>query len=135
MDIAMSNDFLGVGWDFPVGLDEQGKIKLARYEESIRQSIWIILGTARGERVMRPDFGCGIHDLVFAVHTSGTAGQIAIEVRRALLQWEPRIQVLDVQVDSGAAVGELLINIRYQIRATNTVFNLVYPFYLERNSG
>ena len=130
----MPSEFLGVGWNFPVSLDEQGQIKLARYEESIRQSIWIILGTARGERVMHPDFGCGIHDLVFAVNTSGTAGQIAIEVRRALLQWEPRIQVLDIQVNSGTGIGELLINISYQVRATNTVFNMVYPFYLERNA-
>lgn len=130
----MPSDFLGIGWNFPVTVDEGGRIKLARYEESIRQSIWIILGTARGERVMRPDFGCGIHDLVFAVNTSGTSGQLAIEVRRALVQWEPRIQVLDVQVSPGTQIGELLININYQIRATNTVFNLVYPFYSERNA-
>ena len=130
----MPSEFMGKGWGFPIQVDEDGHLVVARYEESIRQSIWIILSTARGERVMRPDFGCGIYDLVFAVNTPGTAGQLAIEVRRALLQWEPRIQVLDVQVNTGSEIGELLININYQVRATNTVFNLVYPFYLERSA-
>ena len=130
----MPSEFMGKGWSFPINADENGQLVMAQYEESIRQSIWIILGTARGERVMRPDFGCGIYDLVFAVNTPGTAGQLAIEVRSALLQWEPRIQVLDVQVNPGSESGELLININYQVRATNTVFNLVYPFYLERTA-
>ena len=130
----MPSEFMGKGWGFPIQADDNGQLVTAHYEESIRQSIWIILGTARGERVMRPDFGCGIHDLVFAVNTPGTTGQLAIEVRRALLQWEPRIQVLEVQVDTGTEVGELLINISYQARTTNTVFNLVYPFYLERSA-
>jgi len=130
----MPSEFLGVGWSFPVTIDEQGRIELARYEESIQQAIWIILGTARGERAMRPDFGCGIHDLVFSVNSSGTASQIGIEVRNALLHWEPRIDVTDVTVNSGSDAGELLININYQVRATNNAFNLVYPFYLERTS-
>lgn len=130
----MPGEFLGVGWSFPITVDEQGRIELARYEESIRQAIWIILGTARGERVMRPDFGCGIHDLVFSVNSSGTAAQLGVEVRDALLHWEPRIDVIDVNVNSGSEVGELLININYQVRATNNAFNLVYPFYLERTS-
>ena len=130
----MPGEFLGVGWNFPVRVDEQGRIELARYEESIRQAIWIILGTAAGERVMRPDFGCGIHDLVFSVNSSGTAAQLGVEVRDALLHWEPRIDVIDVNVNSGSEVGELLININYQVRATNNAFNLVYPFYLERTS-
>jgi uncharacterized protein len=130
----MPSEFMGKGWSFPVQVEDNARIEIARHEESIRQAIWIILGTARGERVMRPDFGCGIYDLVFAVNTPGTAGQLAIEVRRALLQWEPRIQVLDVQVNAGSEMGEVLININYQVRATNTVFNLVYPFYLERSA-
>ena len=131
----MSSEFLGVGWQFPVGLDDRGQMATARYEESVRQAIWIVLGTARGERPMRPDFGCGIHDLVFAVNSPGTAGQVANEVRQALLQWEPRIDVLDVQVDAGGRGEVLLIRIDYQVRATNNVFNLVYPFYLERSAG
>jgi uncharacterized protein len=130
---VLAGDFLGVGWAFPVRRDERGEIALARHEESVRQAIWIVLGTAKGERVMRPQFGCGIHDLVFAVNDAAAAGQVADEVREALTRWEPRIDILDVQV--GPRPGEvatLLVAIRYHVRATNNVFNLVYPFYLER---
>ncbi len=127
--------FLGSGWQFPVGVDEQGAIQAAAYEESVRQSIWIILGTSKGERVMRPDFGCGIYDLVFEVNSSTVASDVAEEVRDALLLFEPRIDVLDVQVESGGGGEILYISIDYQVRATNTVFNLVYPFYLERRAA
>lgn len=132
----MSSDFLGVGWGFPVALDEAGEIQLARYEESIRQAIWIILGTAPGERAMRPDFGCGIHDLVFAVNSAGTAGRVASLVRQALLRWEPRIDLLSVDAAADPAQPNLLlIRIDYAVRTTNSRFNLVYPFYLERSAG
>ena len=132
----MHRPFLGVGWQFPVSLDSNtGKINLAEYEESVRQSIWTILGTAKGERVMRPDFGCGIHDLVFGVNTAFTAGQIGQAVRETLLQFEPRINVLDVQVHPADNGEVLLISIDYKIRTTNNAFNLVYPFYLERSAG
>ena len=124
--------FLGVGWQFAVDVDSQGRIATAQYEESIRQAIWIILATARGERVMRPDFGCGIHDLVFAVNSAGTAGRVASEVRQALLQWEPRINLIDVTAAADPSEANLLlIEIEYRVRATNSRFNLVYPFYLE----
>ena len=132
----MAKPFLGVGWGFPVNVDsETGKFNLAEYEESVRQSIWIILGTSKGERVMRPDFGCGIHDLVFGVNTASTAGEIAQAVQEALLLFEPRIDVLDIQVQPGGNGEALLINIDYQVRATNNLFNLVYPFYLERSAA
>lgn len=133
----MTKPFLGVGVSFPVTMDDKGLLQQAQYEESVRQSIWLILGTARGERVMRPDFGCGIYNLVFEVNTPSTVGRIAQAVRESLLQFEPRIDVLDVQVRSLAdEEGEkLLIQVEYQVRATNNVFNLVYPFYLERSSG
>jgi phage baseplate assembly protein W len=131
----MAGEFLGVGWKFPVELDEAGQIATARYEESVRQAIWIVLGTARGERIMRPDFGCGVHDLVFAVNSAGTAGRVASDVRQALLQWEPRIDVLDVQVASKPGEPNvLMISIEYRVRSTHNVFNLVYPFYLERGA-
>lgn len=132
----MSKPFFGTGWGFPVNVDsESGGINAAHYEESVRQSIWIILGTARGERVMRPDFGCRIYDLVFENVTSSTAGRISEEVREALLFFEPRIDVLDVRVSSESGGEVMLISIDYQVRATNNVFNLVYPFYLERSAG
>jgi phage baseplate assembly protein W len=123
--------FLGKGWQFPVALDERGEVELAEYEESVRQSIWVILGTSKGERMMRPDFGCGIYDMVFEVNSSTTASQAAEEVRDALLSFEPRIDVLNIEVSPGDDGEVLYISIDYQIRATNTVFNLVYPFYLE----
>jgi phage baseplate assembly protein W len=128
----MPKPFLGTGLAFPPAVEPaDGTLARARYEESVRQSIWIVLGTAKGERVMRPDFGCGIHDLVFANTTAATSGRIAEEVHDALLRFEPRIDVLDVQVAAEGAGEVLMISIDYEVRATNTVFNLVYPFYLE----
>lgn len=134
----MTKSFLGVGVGFPITLtQDKDKIDIARaeYEESVRQSIWIIIGTAKGERVMRPDFGCGIHDLVFEVNTPSTVGKIAQTIQSALLEFEPRIDVLDVEVATASDIDgdKLLISIDYQVRATNNVFNLVYPFYLERS--
>jgi hypothetical protein len=131
----MRKPFLGVGWSHPIAVKD-GALVLAEFEESVRQSVWIILGTAKGERVMRPDFGCGIYDLVFQINSASTAGQAAQAVREALLAFEPRIDVLDVsvQTDTDSDDAVLLISIDYQVRATNNVFNLVYPFYLERNA-
>lgn len=133
----MTKPFLGVGVSFPIAMDDNGVLQQAHYEESVRQAIWLILGTAKGERVMRPDFGCGIYDLVFEVNTPSTIGQVSQAVRESLLRFEPRIDVLDVQVRSlsDAEGDKLLINVDYQVRATNNVFNLVYPFYLERSPG
>jgi len=134
----MSGDFLGVGWtSFPVKLDKNTLDKkshhvvMAKYDECVRQSIWMILATAKGERVMRPDFGCGIHDLVFADNSAAAIGQVVSEVRQSLLEWEPRIDVLEVDVNSESSQpNQLLIQITYQVRTTNNRFNLVYPFYV-----
>lgn len=128
----MNADFLGVGWTFPVKLNEVGQIEMARYEDCVRQSILMILGTAKGDRIMRPDFGCGIHDLVFASNSPGTIGQVISEVRQSLIQWEARIDVLEVDAyPDETQPNRLLIQINYQVRTTNNRFNLVYPFYLE----
>ncbi|NEO31311.1 MAG: GPW/gp25 family protein [Symploca sp. SIO3C6] len=133
----MPKAFLGVGVGFPLQLDQEGNLQTAEYEESVRQSILIILGTAKGERVMRPDFGCGIYDLVFESNTASTAGKVSQAVQDSLLRFEPRIDVLDIRIQAQSnEEGEcLLVNIDYQIRATNNVFNLVYPFYLEGSAG
>ena len=131
----MAKPFLGVGWGFPLTLDEHGFFETAEYEESVRQSIWIILGTAKGERVMRPDFGCGIYDLVFEVNSAATAGRATQAIRQALLLFEPRIDVLDIEVQPAAGGEVLLISIDYEVRATNNAFNLVYPFYLDRSAS
>jgi phage baseplate assembly protein W len=127
--------FLGVGWSFPITVNTDGLINLAEDEKSVFQAIWIILGTAKGERVMRPDFGCGIYDLVFEVNSASTAGKVAQAVRDALLLFEPRIDVRDVQVRPQNGGDVLLISIDYEVRATNNAFNLVYPFYLERSAS
>jgi phage baseplate assembly protein W len=128
----MNADFLGVGWTSPVKRNEAGQIEMVRYEDCVRQSILMILGTAKGDRIMRPDFGCGIHDLVFANNSPGTIGQVIDEVRQALIDWEPRIDLLEVDANPDEAQpNQLLILINYQVRTTNNRFNLVYPFYLQ----
>ncbi|HKQ79342.1 MAG TPA: GPW/gp25 family protein [Blastocatellia bacterium] len=131
----MPKSYLGIGWGYPIKPDETGLLALAEYEESVRQAIWIVLGTARGERLLRPDFGCGIYDLVFEVNSPATGGRIAQEVREALLFNEPRIDVRDVQAETQEGGEVLLISIDYEVRATNNVFNIVYPFYLERGAA
>lgn len=131
MSDTSSKLFLGVGMGWPVTAGADGALERAAYEERVRQSVWIILSTSRGERLMRPEFGCGIHDLTFAPNTPTTAGLLATAVREALLDFEPRIDVRDVQVRQQGDGGEvLLLSIDYEVRATNNVFNLVYPFYL-----
>src|SRR5262245_40582311 len=116
----MAKPFLGIGAGFPLRLDAKSGVFLhAEYEESVRQSILIILGTAKGERVMRPDFGCGIHDLVFQNLSAGTIGRVQQAVREALLRLEPRIDVTAVVVRKGAAGNVLEIHIEYEVRATN----------------
>lgn len=135
---VVQKTWLGKGIAFPVRFDAAiGDLEQAAFEESVRQSILIILGTAKGERVMRPDFGCGIYDLVFEPSTPGTASKVSQVVQESLLLFEPRIDVRDVQVepvfDSDGA--KLMIQVQYEVRATNNVFNLVYPFYLERSPG
>ncbi|SCX85663.1 hypothetical protein SAMN05216420_101117 [Nitrosospira sp. Nl5] len=129
---------LGVGWGFPVAPDDVSQTRAARfavaeYEESVRQSISIILSTAKGERVMRPDFGSGLSELAFAVNNQTTQAMAAFEVREALQNWEPRIEVLRVETSSGGDRGEqLMIFIDYRVRTTDNRFNLVYPLYLDR---
>lgn len=125
----MQKPFLGVGWEFPFALTANGETVSAEYEDSVRQSVWIILSTSKGERLMRPDFGCGIYDLVFEVNSASTAGKVTQAVQEALLLFEPRINVLDIQVQGTAEILE--ITVEYEVQATNNVFNLVYPFYLE----
>jgi len=128
----MAKDFLGSGWKFPLGLDKTGRFELVAEEADIREAILTILNTAPGERVMRPDFGCGIHDYVFAVLNSATFARIEQEIARALGLFEPRIRVEQVKAEADAASGEgrLLIGIDYTVKASNSRHNMVYPFYL-----
>ena len=127
----MAREFLGKGWKFPVGVDSQNEIEMSEYEQDIKEAIWIILSTSKGERMMRPDFGCGIHDFIFASINTANIALIESSVREALTIWEPRIELKGVNVSSdNVDEGQLLISIDYQVRATNNEFNLVYPFYL-----
>ena len=128
----MAKEFLGVGWTYPVRTRLNGDIAMSQFEDDIREAILIILGTAKGERVMRPDFGCGIHDLVFAPINTATITLVENSVREALTVHEPRIELIKVEaVSDRAAEGKLLVNIDYRVRSTNSRFNLVFPFYLK----
>ncbi|HEV2088482.1 MAG TPA: GPW/gp25 family protein [Cryptosporangiaceae bacterium] len=127
----MSQEFIGAGWGFPVRTDATGSIALVTREREVEESIRLILGTAPGERPMRPEFGCAIHDFVFAPADAATAGQLAYEVRLALERWEPRIEVADVRVGFDLAdAGTLLVDVRYVLRGSNDPRNLVFPFYV-----
>ena len=126
-----TRDFLGIGWKFPLQVTPAGKIAQARFEQRIEESIFLILSTARGERVMLPEFGCGIHDLVFAPNNAITLSLVAQTVRKALVAYETRIDVLDVETETAPEQPNLLlIRINYRIRANNALGNLVYPFYI-----
>jgi len=123
--------FLGTGLAFPLGVDGRGGLALASEEQAIERSIRLILATAKGERRMRPNFGCGIHDLVFAPNDATMEGLIQYHVTEALGWWEPRIEVRDVDVlTSPDDPAQVLVSIRYVVRATNDERNLVYPFYV-----
>jgi phage baseplate assembly protein W len=128
----MAEEFVGAGWAFfPMRTDVTGRVVLVTHEQEIEESIRLILATAPGERPMRPDFGCAIHDFVFAPADAATAGQIAFEVRAALDRWEPRVDVLEIRVElDGGDEGTLHIQIGYRIRGTNDPRNLVFPFYV-----
>lgn len=121
---------LGVGWAFPV-VPVGGRLRYARFEEDIEQAIQLVLLTAQGERVMLPRFGAGARDLVFEPNTAPTHRAIEERVRRALVDWEPRIDVERVEVTAADATPNLaMIHVDYVVRATNTFYNRVFPFFL-----
>lgn len=123
-------DFLGRGWKFPFSA-QRGNINGSDGEESIKESIQLILSTAKGERVMRPDFGCRLQELVFAPNNMSTATLIKTFIEEAIRNWEPRVEVLDISVTPSADLPVLDISIDYAIKSSNSKYNLVYPFFLE----
>jgi len=128
----MSGEFLGRGWKFPVNVEPRGGMASSEYEEDVREAIGLILRTSRGERVMQPDFGCGIHEMTFSIINTATAGQVEEMVKEALILWEPRIEVIGIKASVDPADdGRMVIAIDYRVRATNSEFNLVYPFYIK----
>lgn len=131
----VTRPFLGVGWKFPLQVTPGGKIARAFFEQRVEESIYLILSTAKGERVMLPDFGCGIHDLVFGINDPRTRSAVVQQVRESLTRYERRIDVLDISADSSADQPNLLlIRINYRIRANNAMGNLVYPFYINERT-
>jgi uncharacterized protein len=130
----VARNFLGRGWKYPVEVDRAGGIAMSELDESIRQSMLIILGTAPGERVMRPNFGCNIHDLVYAPNNLNTASLAAHYCIEALGKWEPRIEEVEARAEPPDSDNNRLdITIKYKVRASNTSRNLVYPFYIRRS--
>jgi Bacteriophage baseplate protein W len=127
--------FLGVGWKFPLQVNSGGGMAVSLYEQRVEESIYLILSTSKGERVMLPDFGCGIHDLVFQVNDPRTRSVVVEQVRQALVRYEPRVDVLNVTADSAVEQPNLLlIRVNYRIRANNAMGNLVYPFYIQERT-
>jgi len=132
----VTGDFIGSGWAFPVRVDSTGGIALASGDQDVEESIRLIVATAPGERPMRPEFGCAIHDHVFAPASAHTVGRVADAVRRALVRWEPRIDVHDVHVTTDPAdPARLEIDLLYSLRASNDPRNLVFPFYVLPSEG
>ena len=127
--------FLGVGWKFPLQVTARGKIAQAKYEQRIEEALYLILSTAKGERVMLPNFGCGIQELVFAPNNTVTRSVVVQNVRQALVANEPRIDVLNIDAETAPEEPNLLlIRIDYRIRANNALNNLVYPFYINEGT-
>jgi phage baseplate assembly protein W len=132
----MENAFLGRGWKFPIQVDETtGQIMMSDSEEDISEAIRLIIGTNRGERVMRPDFGSNVHNFLFGLTDSTTLSLLESNVKDAIRNWEARVKDIEVEaVLDKAENGKLLINVKYVIRSTNNQYNLVFPFYIHEGS-
>jgi uncharacterized protein len=128
---TLRRPFLGTGWKFPLQVTPTGGIATSSEEQKIEESILLILSTAPGERLMLPDFGCGIHDLVFSPNNSSTVTMVVDLVRRSLTKYEPRIDVIDVTAETSTEQQNLLlIRVDYRVRDNNAMANLVYPFFI-----
>lgn len=132
MEEKGKKDFLGTGFHFPIEVDETtGRFKMSREDENIKESIRLILMTGRGERVMRPEFGCGLKQFVYETMDYGTLIRMEQEIKEALTLWEPRIEEIEVSVAPSEEQNALMIHISYRVRATNNPYNYVFPFYLQ----
>jgi uncharacterized protein len=128
---VINREFLGQGWAFPLQIDPRGGFALARGPRDIEQAIRIILETMPGERVMRPEFGCRVKELLFAPRNASTRGELVSIVEAALARWEPRIEVQSVDVnDDPSNDGAWLVEIRYTIKDTHDTRSIVYPFFI-----
>jgi len=127
----MNKLFLGTGVHFPFTIDKTNSLSLVSNEDDIKEAIYIILNTAPGERVMRPEFGCGINNYVFSVINTANLIQIENEIEKALLLYEPRILIEEIKASANESEeGYLNITINYQVKSSNSRQSIVYPFYL-----
>ena len=133
----MNSSFLGRGWKFPVEVDAAtGRVKMSEHEQDIAESIRIIMGTSKGERVMRPDFGCGVQNFVFGLTDETTLRMLESSIKEAIRIWEPRVHEVSVEaVPDSKQPGKLQIRISYLVRTTNNLYNQVYPFYIHEGSN
>ena len=132
----MNKNFLGVGWKFPIKINSKGGLSYSKYEQDIKEALYIIIGTAKKDRLMLPDFGCGIHEQVFAPINPTTIGDIENNIFSALSKWEPRIEVLEVNIEQDITEdNKLMIKVNYRVLSTNSYNNIVYPFYLTERGG
>jgi len=130
--MANERDFLGKGFRFPVSVNLNGGVSSSAHEENIRQCLFIILGTAPGERLYRPDFGCRIHDLMFAPNNPITASLAEVYCEDAIYKYEPRVEkVVCTAGPNPTEPNRMDVRIEYVVRGTNDKRNLVFPFYLK----
>jgi phage baseplate assembly protein W len=133
--MAAAVELIGKGWKFPIKVNAKGGLSYSDGPERIQDAIWIVLSTALGERLMRPDFGAGVHDYVFQPNSDVMRTRLQSAVNDALLKWEPRIELTNVNVQEGDQPSLVRVSIDYRIRTTNELFNLVYPLYVEEGAG
>jgi phage baseplate assembly protein W len=133
--MAAAVELIGKGWKFPIKVNAKGGLSYSAGPERIQDAIWIVLSTSLGERLMRPDFGTGVHDFVFQPNSDVMRTRLQSAVNDALLKWEPRIELTHVKVQEGDQPSQVLVSIDYRIRTTNELFNLVYPLYVQEGAG
>ncbi len=131
MDFKHAKDFMGVGWKFPIEVDAAtGRIKTSEYEDDIKEAIKIIIMTSKGERLMRPSFGSSLSEHVFTGMDYGSLTRIESDIYQSLINWEPRIDEVEVEIEGDNVGGVLNIHVSYLVRQTNNMFNMVYPYFL-----
>lgn len=128
-------DLIGQGWKFPIKVNAKGGLSYSSGPERIQDAIWIILSTSLGERLMLPDFGAGVSDYIFQDNSDVIRTRLQTAINEALVKWEPRIELQNVNVRQGDEPSQVLVSIDYLIRTTNELFNLVYPLYLQEGAG
>lgn len=132
-----AKDFLGMGFRFPIQVDDvTGRFQMSSYEEDIKEAISIIINTRPGERLMRREFGCHIHDYIFDSMNYTVLSSMKEAVKEALILWEPRIKEIEVKAETESAeAGTVYLSVSYVVRSTNNPYNLVFPFYLNEGIG